>query len=123
MGVASMKLSRIRKTAKLLVWFSLALGCQLWPINGLAGQDQQQSSGPKPNVDATVIAPKKTQPRPITQPENKPEKINPNEVYSISTSSTLVNLDVLVEDKDGNPITSLGRKNFKLYDDGVAQTI
>jgi len=86
-------------------------------------QQQQQSPGPKPKVDETVIAPKKAQPSPAVQPENKPEKINPNEVYSISTSSNLVNLDVLVEDKDGNPISSLGRKNFKLYDDGVAQTI
>ena len=86
-------------------------------------QQQQQSTGPKPKVDETVIAPKKAQPSPAVQPENKPEKINPNEIYSISTSSNLVNLDVLVEDKDGNPISSLGRKNFKLYDDGVAQTI
>src|SRR5205814_486536 len=86
-------------------------------------QQQQQSPGPKPKVDETVIAPKKAQPSPAVQPENKPEKINPNEIYSISTSSNLVNLDVLVEDKDGIPISSLGRKNFKLYDDGVAQTI
>jgi Ca-activated chloride channel homolog len=86
-------------------------------------QDQPQAPGPKPNVDETVIAPKKTRPAPVAHPENKPEKINPKEIYSISTSSNLVNLDVQVEDKDGNPITSLGRKNFKLFDDGVPQSI
>ena len=88
-------------------------------------QDQQQppAEGPKPDVGETVIAPKKTQPVPAVKPGDKPEKINPNEIYTISTSTNLVNVDVMVTDKDGNPISSLGRKNFKLYDDDVQQTI
>jgi Ca-activated chloride channel family protein len=114
---------RIRDV-RILIPFTVLLCCATFAGIGLARpQDQQQSPGPKPNVDETVIAPKKTQPAPEVKPENKPEKINPKEVYSISTSSNLVNLDVLVEDKDGNPIASLGRKNFKLYDDGVPQSI
>ena len=47
-------------------------------------QQQQPSTGPKPAVDETVIVPKKTQPAPV-KPENKPEKINPNEIYTITT--------------------------------------
>jgi VWFA-related protein len=101
----------------------LVAGYQPLPVGALPQAQDQQSPGPKPKVDETVIAPKKVQPTPPVRPENKPEKINPSEIYSISTSSNLVNLDVLVEDKDGNPISSLGRKNFKLLDDGVPQTI
>jgi Ca-activated chloride channel homolog len=114
------------KPKKALVLFLLSVPLlvgQLLAPKGMAQTQDQGPSGPKPNVDETVIAPKKAQPPAAVQPENKPEKINPNEVYSISTSTNLVNLDVLVEDRDGNPITSLGRKNFKLYDDGVPQTI
>ena len=86
-------------------------------------QDQQQpSTGPKPDVGETVIAPKKT-PAPEVKPEAKHEKINPNEVYTISTSTNLVNVDVMVTDRDGNPIPSLGQTNFKLFDDGVPQNI
>lgn len=86
--------------------------------------EQQPSGGPKPDVGETVIAPKKTQPAPTVQPqEKKVERINPNEVYTLSTSTNLVNVDVMVTDRDGNPISSLGRKNFKLSDDGVPQTV
>jgi VWFA-related protein len=86
-------------------------------------QDQQQpSTGPKPDVGETVIVPKKTQPAPA-KPENKPEKINPSEVYSISTSTNLVDVEVMVTDKNGNPISTLGRTNFKVYDDGVPQAV
>jgi len=86
---------------------------------------QQPPAGPNPQVGETVLAPKKTQPAP-NQPkpeEHKPEKINPSEVYTLSTSTNLVNVDVLVTDHDGNPIPSLGRKNFKILDDGVPQAI
>jgi len=86
-------------------------------------QDQQPSTGPKPDVGETVIAPKKTEPAPMVKPEAKHEKINPNDIYTISTSTNLVNVDVMVTDKSGNPIPSLAEKNFKLFDDGVPQTI
>jgi VWFA-related protein len=88
-------------------------------------QDEQQpSSGPKPSVGETVIVPKKQQPAPpAPQPQQKLEKINPNEIYTLSTSTNLVNVDVMVVDKNGNPIGSLGKKNFKLLDDGVPQTV
>jgi Ca-activated chloride channel homolog len=120
-GVSVMRLLRARISSRLSLAGALLLCSGLLAADPAARAQDQQSPGPKPNVDETVIAPKKAQPAP--RPENKPEKINPNEVYSISTSTNLVNLDILVEDRDGNPIPSLGRKNFKLYDDGVAQTI
>ena len=98
---------------------------------------QQPSSGPKPAVGETVLVPKKTQPAPTTTApttaapttttpsasEKKPEKINPNDIYNISTTTNLVNLDVMVVDNNGNPIGNLGRKNFKVFDDGVPQSV
>jgi len=85
-------------------------------------QSDQQQSGPKPNVDETVLAPKKTAPS-AAPAEKKPERINPNDIYTLSTSTNLVNLDVMVKDNNGNPISGLGRKNFKVFDDGVEQSI
>jgi VWFA-related protein len=90
-----------------------------------SSQQSQQpapSTGPKPEVGETVVVPKKTQPAPV-QPEKKPEKINPKDLYTLSTTTNLVNVDVMVVDNDGNPIPNLGRKNFKVFDDGVPQTV
>ncbi len=85
---------------------------------------QQPPSGPNPQVGETVIVPKKTPPAATPQPEQKKvDKINPSEIYTLSTSTNLVNVDVMVTDNNGNPISSLGRKNFKVFDDGVPQTI
>lgn len=86
-------------------------------------QDAPPSSGPKPTVGETVLVPKKTQPAPTVQPAEKVEKIDPKEVFTLSTVTNLVNVDITVLDKDGNPIANLGRKHFKLYDDGVPQAI
>jgi len=94
-------------------------------------QDQQQQpqsqqppseSGPKPDVGETVLVPKKTPP-PAVQPEKKPERINPNEIFTLSTTTNLVNVDVMVLDKDGNPIRNLGKRNFKVLDENVPQAI
>lgn len=104
-------------------------------------QDQspppQQQSGPQPDVGETVLVPKKSQPSTAqpntaqpnttepttTQPAAKPEKINPNEIYTLSTSTNLVNVDVMVVDNSGSPVQNLGKKNFQLTDDGVPQAI
>jgi VWFA-related protein len=85
--------------------------------------EQQPTTGPQPDVGETVLVPKKTQPAPPPPPEKKIEKINPNEIYTLSTSTNLVNVDVMVVDNNGNPIQSLGKKNFQLYDDGVPQAV
>lgn len=85
-------------------------------------QQQNQQPGPTQQPGETVIVPKKKAPPPPTE-QKKPEKINPNQVYTLSTSSNLVNVSVLVEDADGDPIGRLQRGNFKVYDDGVQQTV
>jgi len=83
---------------------------------------QQQTTGPQPDVGETVLVPKKTQPAPAP-PEKKPEKINPNDIYTLSTTTNLVNVDVMVVDNNVSPLQNLGKKNFQLYDDGVPQAI
>ena len=89
---------------------------------GQSSSEQEPSPGPAPEVGPTVLAPKKTQPAP-PEAEKKPERINPNEIFTLSTATNLVNVDVLVLDKDGNPLPNLNRTNFKVYDDGVPQTV
>jgi VWFA-related protein len=106
----------------ILSLLGLFLFVWLAPCGYAQTPDQEPSTGPTPDVGPTVLAPKKTQPAP-PQPEKKPERINPDEVFTISTATNLVNVDVMVVDRDGNPIPSLKRGNFKLYDDGVPQTI
>lgn len=97
-----------------------------WFAQSSQGAAQQQSSGPQPDVGETVLVPKKTQPtvsQPEKQPENKPEKINPSQIYTLSTTANLVNVNVMVVDANGSPLQNLTRKNFQLYDDGVPQAI
>jgi VWFA-related protein len=84
--------------------------------------DQEPSTGPNPEVGPTVLAPKKTQPAP-PEAEKKPERINPNEIFTVSTATNLVNVDVMVLDNNGNPLPNLNRKNFRILDDGVSQTL
>ena len=92
----------------------------------------QQTQGPQPDVGETVLVPKKSQPKPSpsTVPKSTPsgtetkhEKINPNEVYTLTTSTNLVNVDVMVVDNNGSPLHTLDKKNFQLYDNGVPQAI
>jgi Ca-activated chloride channel family protein len=110
-------------TAGIFAGFLICAGCELASPQDAQKSDQQPSAGPKSDVGETVLVPKKTQPAPPVAPEKKIEKINPNEVYTLSTETNLVNVDVTVLDKNGNPISQLGQKNFKVYDDGVPQTV
>ncbi len=85
--------------------------------------EQQPSTGPKPSADETVLVPKKTQPGPPPPARKPPERINPKEIFTLSATTNLINVDVSILDKNGYPISSLTRKNFKVLDDGVPQTL
>ncbi len=138
----------MRITKSKVVWglVVVCVGIGLWILgtSGTARAQQDQGPGPSPNPGETVYAPKKSAKpqiqQPVNQPseqpekvpqetqqqapkEKQPEKINPNQVYTLSTQSNLVNLDVLVTDQDGDPITGLQKVNFKVLDDGVPQTV
>ena len=136
-----MKSSKRRLLWILPVVVCAAAGLWFFESNAVAlAQQQQPSSGPNPQAGETVYAPKKSaKPQPSQQPqqpqgqqpeqsqqapqEKKPEKINPNQVYTLSTQSNLVNVNVLVTDQSGNPIGGLGKNNFKVLDDGVPQAV
>ncbi|MBI4166298.1 MAG: VWA domain-containing protein [Acidobacteria bacterium] len=115
---------------------ALCAGALLFLTLGLAAHPQDDKgpnnpSGPNRDVGETVLVPKKTPPSTPgaatpdsgSQPVTPPEKINPKEIYTLTTSTNLVNVDVLVVDKDGNPISGLTKANFKLADEGVPQSI
>jgi VWFA-related protein len=91
---------------------------------GKSQEGQPSSGGPNRGVGETVLVPKKTEPGRRAEPNaKKVERINPDEVFTLSTATNLVNVDVLVLDKNNNPIGNLGRKHFKVYDDGNQQMI
>ncbi len=118
------------KFRRLKLTLVLALGCTLGalvPASSWLAQSQDQqpsSSGPKSPEGESVVVPKKTQPGASAPLETKkPERINPNEIYTLSTRTDLVNVDVMVTDKNGDPIPGLTRQNFKVFDEGVEQTV
>ena len=98
-------------------------GGAVW-LRAAQAQDQQApSGGPSTEPGETVIVPKKTPPAATQPEEKKPEKINPKDVYTLSTTTNLVNVNVLVTDNVGNPIPTLNKDNFRVYDDGVQQSV
>ncbi|MDE3180274.1 MAG: VWA domain-containing protein [Acidobacteriota bacterium] len=84
-------------------------------------QNSSQQQGPV-QQPGEIVLPKKNNLPPVAAPK-KPEKINPSQVYTLSTTTNLVNLNVLVEDGSGDPIKNLQKDNFRIYDDGVQQTV
>ena len=52
-----------------------------------------------------------------------PSQSGPPGQGSISLDVNLVNLDVVVIDKNGNPIGGMEKRHFKIFDDNVEQTI
>ncbi|MCZ6514662.1 MAG: VWA domain-containing protein [Acidobacteria bacterium] len=94
-------------------------------LNVSAGFAQQGSEGPNQDAGEVVLAPRRpanTRPAPI-EPIERPEKIDIDSTFSMSVSTNLVNMDVVVTDKHGNFIPTLKQGNFRLYEDGVEQSI
>jgi len=115
---------RVQSSLRSLVAGSL-LSLAVFVPSGFAQQGQEPSTtGPKRDVGETVLVPKKTPPAPPAESEaKKVERITPGEVFTLSTETNLVNVDVMVLDGNNYPIPNLGRKNFKVYDDGVPQAV
>jgi VWFA-related protein len=106
----------IRAAALAILTIGLAVPADAW-----IAWAQQQDNGPvKPPAQQAPP------PQPPAQPQkppagqqgdqNKPE-------YQLSITSNLVNVDAVVTDQDGNIITGLKKENFRVSEDGVAQTI
>ena len=109
------------------------LGCWLTPLARAQNTSQQppanpnkqeappEAGGPQNDVGPYVVPKKKEEPPPPA-PE-KPKKIEGMPDYSIKVDVPLVNLDVLVTNKDGQAIPGLKKENFKILEDGAEQKI
>lgn len=91
-----------------------------------AGQQQQEpppaAGGPQSDVGPYAIPKKKDEPPPPPPPD-KPKKVEGMPDYSLHVDVPLVNVDVLVTTKDGQFVPNLKKDNFRVLEDGVAQTV
>jgi VWFA-related protein len=94
-----------------------------------AGSQQnpnQQEAPPEaggPNSDTGPYAIPKKGAEPPPPPAPKPKKIEGMPDYSIHVDVPLVTVPVLVTTKNGQFISNLKKENFKVFEDGVPQTI
>lgn len=89
------------------------------------GQQQElppADGGPQPN-DAPYAIPKKKDEPSASPPPERPKKIEGLPDYSIRVDVPLVEVPVSVTTKDGQFISTLKKENFRVYEDGVPQTI
>ena len=90
-----------------------------------AQQPQQQQQSPEaggPTGDVGPIAvPKKKEEAPPPPPKSK--KIEGMPDYTVRVDVPVVNVDVTVTTKDGQFIPNLHQGNFRVYEDGVPQTV
>jgi len=82
------------------------------------------SSGPNRNVGETVAVPRDRPTRPTPRVQEKvSERVNPDETFRFSTEVDLVNLSVVVQDRNGNFIPELKKEHFRILEDGKPQQI
>src|SRR5271167_3763814 len=121
----------LKKLAPHGLWAGLLVGAMaataLWmpaqdqPGNGQQTQAPPESGGPQGDIGPYAIPKKKEEPPP--PPPVKPKKIEGMGDYSIQISVPLVDVPVIVTTKNGQFISSLKKENFKVYEDGVQQSI
>ena len=91
----------------------------------VAGQQKQEpppAAGGPHNDTGPYAIPKKSEEPPLPPPE-KPKKLEGMPDYSIKVDVPLVNVDVLVTTKNGQFVPGLKKNNFRVSEDGSAQTI
>jgi VWFA-related protein len=89
--------------------------------NPNAQEAPPEAGGPQTEVGPYAVPKKKEEPPP--PPPEKPKKIEGMPDYSIRVDVPLVNLDVAVVTKDGQFVPGLKKDNFKIFEDGVAQSV
>jgi VWFA-related protein len=91
-----------------------------------SGNPQKQEAPPAaggPQTDVGPYAIPKKKDEPPQPPPEKPKKIEGMPDYSIRVDVPLVNVDVLVTTKNGQFIPGLKKDNFRVYEDGVSQSV
>jgi VWFA-related protein len=110
----------------LALGWALQAGAQSQPAQPPASpqpQQQQQSpeaGGPTGDIGPIAVPKKKEEPPP---PKPEPKKVEGMPDYTVRVDVPVVNLDVTVTTKDGHFIPGLGKGNFRIYEDGVPQTV
>jgi len=89
--------------------------------NGQQTQPPPEAGGPNSDIGPYAIPKKKEEPPP--PPPSKPKRIEGMGDYSIQVNVPLVEVPVSVTTKDGQFISSLKKENFRVYEDGVPQTV
>jgi VWFA-related protein len=99
--------------------------CLMFAQNQAQNPNQQpappEAGGPGNDVGPYAIPKKKEEPPP--PPPTKPKKIEGMPDYSLKVDVPLVDLDVSVVTKNGQFVPGLKKDNFRIYEDGVPQTI
>jgi VWFA-related protein len=85
-------------------------------------QEPPPAAGGPQNETGPYAIPKKSEEPPPPPPE-KPKRIEGMPDYSIRLDVPLVNVNTLVTTKDGQFIPNLTKENFRIFEDGVPQTI
>jgi|SRR5579862_835277 len=80
-----------------------------------------EAGGPDSDVGPYAIPKKKEEPPP--PPPEKPKKVEGMPDYSIQVNVPLVEVPVMVTTKDGQFISTLQKDNFRVFEDGVQQTV
>jgi VWFA-related protein len=93
-----------------------------------ADQNPNQQDAPPeaggPNSDTGPYAiPKKGEEPPPPPPPPRPKKVEGMPDYSIHVDVPLVTVPVMVTTKNGQFISNLKKENFRVFEDGVPQTI
>ena len=81
-----------------------------------------EAGGPEGGELGPYAIPKKKEEPPPPPPE-KPKKVEGMPDYSIKVAVPVVNVDVAVVTKNGQFIPGLKKDNFKVFEDGVPQTV
>lgn len=99
------------------------------PTPAPSGQSQQnpqstsgEAGGPTGDI-GPIAVPKKTPNDSRPAPTPTPQKVEGMPNFSMHVSAQLVNVDVGVLTKDGMFVPGLKKENFRVFEDGVPQTI
>ena len=110
---------------EVLAWQAVPLRAQDQapaPDQGQLKQETPPEAGGPDSTGPYAVPKKKDEPPPPPPPE-RPKKIEGMPDYSIKVDVPLVTVPVSVTTKDGQFISNLQEGNFKIFEDGVAQTV
>jgi VWFA-related protein len=94
------------------------------PDNGKPKQEvPAEAGGPGDSVGPYAIPKKTATEPPPPPPAPTPKKLEGVPDYSLKVNVPLVNVDVLVTSKSGEFVPGLKQEHFRIFEDGVPQTI